>query len=83
MNYKFIRITAFNENPNEPGSFHCDMRVDESMTFDHMLKSTIEPGFNCIFSRMVPDMPESVVDGAMNPAFLEWESKYYGLKLDA
>jgi hypothetical protein len=78
MNYKFIRISVFNEKPTEAGSFHCDMAVDDSMTFEEMLKAQIEPAFNAVFSKLIPDMPEAVVSGEMNPDFLEWDTKYFG-----
>jgi hypothetical protein len=76
IKYSRLRLTAYNEKPNEEGAFYCDAEIDEQdIRFDRMLKHISEPMFAVVHGKMIPEMPNPSVDGLV--ALMEWESKYF------
>lgn len=75
MNYKFIRLTAYNEKPDEDMSYHVDVLVSEEHTFDQFMERLVKPAANCLFGVMIPEMPRF---DPKNPAeFCDFQTKYY------
>ena len=58
MKYRYLRITAYNETPWEADSFHVDVQIDTKSvwTQQKLLDRLIKPAFNCVYSRMIPEM---------------------------
>lgn len=79
MKYDHIQIKCYNgEDPNTEDQFHCELNLGkQELTFTELMRTFITPAMNCVFHRMIPDMPQ-----VMKPADLEkldrWESKYFG-----
>lgn len=84
MNYTKLLLVAYNgdtcsirEIPDDCFHVTADLGAKQ-YTQAELMAEFIKPMTAVIFSRLIPEMPQSIKNGALNPAFLEWEQKYYG-----
>jgi hypothetical protein len=83
MKYRKFVIVAYNDEPSGPlpfgdDCFHCEVTLKSpDMTFDEWLQNYIKPAATAVFHASIPPMPHAIFKGAMNPAFREWEQKYF------
>ena len=79
MKYRHIRMEAYNGEPGGNDSCGADCRVNfGSLTWPEFNEKVVQVMARVIFAKLVGEPPPVMLDGKVNPAFLEFRRVHYG-----